>query len=436
VLSHRKRRFLFLWMSNPWFIAENMILAVRISAKRLAEPVKSVLKISRMGSFTSVPALREDSQDVDFEVSSQATRESLISRCLSELPQYAKPLARPFISLSGTGNLGSTRFQGSNLPNGKEHGTDEYESFISNGCKRVSFVSQACDYAGGVNENAGRFRILSWNVLAQALAESHDNFVGLPEGTLDWNARRLHILHEIIAYNPDIICLQEVDHFKFLKSALNPLGYRGIFCSKPDSPCIYLENNNGPDGCALFFRHDKFELISASSRVIEIWKIQSNQVCILANLLLRETGKHISIATTHLKARQGSLLATMRNEQGKDVSNFLNSFGVGSRPLILCGDFNSVPTEPVQQTIKNRLAVKSAYSLLYNGDEPPFTTWKVRGDGEYCHTLDYIFYNKFCEIESVLGLPTPDQVGPTRLPNLNYASDHIAIACDVRISDS
>lgn len=71
---------------------------------------------------------------------------------------------------------------------------------------------------------------------------------------------------------------QEVDHFNFLRSSLKPLGFRGVFCSKPDSPCIYLANNNGPDGCALFFREDKFDLISASSRIIEIWKIQSNQV--------------------------------------------------------------------------------------------------------------------------------------------------------------
>lgn len=41
-----------------------------------------------------------------------------------------------------------------------------------------------------------------------------------------------------------------------------------------------------------------------------------------------------------------------------------------------------------------RLAVKSAYAELYNGEEPPFTTWKVREDGEHCDTLDYIFHNK------------------------------------------
>lgn len=25
--------------------------------------------------------------------------------------------------------------------------------------------------------------------------------------------------------------------------------------------------------------------------------------------------------------------------------------------------------------------------------EPPFTTWKIREDGEVCHTIDYVFYS-------------------------------------------
>lgn len=26
--------------------------------------------------------------------------------------------------------------------------------------------------------------------------------------------------------------------------------------------------------------------------------------------------------------------------------------------------------------------------------EPPFTTWKIREDGEVCHTIDYVFYSQ------------------------------------------
>ena len=41
---------------------------------------------------------------------------------------------------------------------------------------------------------------------------------------------------------------------------------------------------------------------------------------------------------------------------------------------------------------------------------------------------------RFCSVKQVLTLPTEEQVGPTRLPNLNYPSDHIAIACDIHIT--
>jgi len=113
------------------------------------------------------------------------------------------------------------------------------------------------------------------------------------------------------------------------------------------------------------------------------------------------------VATTHLKARNGALLSTLRNEQGKDIVDFLsqragdsgasglgmvlsNSFASGlggsalqqwranrmrasgstnslagmasaaasafssSIPVILTGDFNAEPTEPVYATMTDK----------------------------------------------------------------------------------
>jgi hypothetical protein len=71
---------------------------------------------------------------------------------------------------------------------------------------------------------------------------------------------------------------QEVDHFNFLKTVLGTQGYNGLFFPKPDSPCLYIKGNNGPDGCAIFFREDKFELLKTVTRVLEVWRVQSNQV--------------------------------------------------------------------------------------------------------------------------------------------------------------
>lgn len=86
------------------------------------------------------------------------------------------------------------------------------------------------------------------------------------------------MLEEIVRHDADVICLQEVDHFRFFLKSLAPLGYHGHFFPKPDSPCLYLPDNTGPDGCAIFYKTKKFDLTKVHNRVIEVWHVESNQV--------------------------------------------------------------------------------------------------------------------------------------------------------------
>lgn len=308
------------------------------------------------------------------------------------------------------------------------------------------------------------------------MGQYNDGFVKCPPEALTWECRKYQILQEIIHTNPDVICLQEVDHFKFIQGMLQALGYEGVFFPKPDSPCLYIEDNNGPDGCAIFYRTSKFDAVSCLTRVLEVWRVQSNQVSIAAVLRVRETGKEVCVATTHLKARHGALLAKLRNEQGKDLLRFVRDVAQG-RPILLCGDFNAEPSEPVYSTILNNrdLGLSSAYAELLsrtgggvggvNGQnnkqirqreasedcgesssaevmtiadrmaehEPQYTTWKIREDGgEVCHCIDYVFYSKDqLEVQNALMFPT--DVGKNRLPSFRYPSDHFSLVCDFRV---
>lgn len=116
--------------------------------------------------------------------------------------------------------------------------------------------------------------------------------------------------------------------------------------------------------------------------------------------------------------------------QFQDLLKFIQQASNG-RPLVISGDFNAEPTEPVYTTMINdqALGLSSAYADLMatladsedksdandsdsidskNGEageeksraeflinnEPPFTTWKIREDGEVCHTIDYVFYSQ------------------------------------------
>lgn len=242
------------------------------------------------------------------------------------------------------------------------------------------------------------------------------------------------MLEEISRHNADVICLQEIDHFMFLRKSLAALGYVGHFIPKPDSPCLYLANNSGPDGCAIFYKKDKFDLTKLESRILEVWKVQSNQVVLAATLRSKKTGREVVFATTHLKARNGMVMPTLRNEQGKNLMDFLNEQALG-RPIVCTGDFNADPCEPVYQTMTSSktMRMSSAYKDVLE-HEPNYTTWKFREDGEHIQTLDYIFYtpDQLC-VEAVLDMPTGEQIGENRLPNLAFASDHFSLVADLRL---
>lgn len=109
----------------------------------------------------------------------------------------------------------------------------------------------------------------------------------------------------------------------------------------------------------------------------------------------------------------------------QDLLKFVQSVSA-DRPVLICGDFNAEPNEPVYSTMINSESfdLSSAYADVSdpskvcelrdeiivtstadgeNGksraeqlmhQEPPFTTWKIREEGEVCHTIDYVFYSR------------------------------------------
>lgn len=218
---------------------------------------------------------------------------------------------------------------------------------------------------------AETIRVFQWNALSQALGTGNDNFVKCPPSALDWKTRRFRMLEEIARHNADVICLQEIDHFNFLRKSLAALGYVGHFTPKPDSPCLYLPNNSGPDGCAIFYKKDKFDCVKIDSRVLEVWKVQSNQVVLSATLRSKKTNKEVVVATTHLKARNGVVMPTLRNEQGRDLMEFLSDQARG-RPTICTGDFNAEPGEPVYQTMTAAKSIRYLFCVQNLHKSLPF----------------------------------------------------------------
>lgn len=277
-----------------------------------------------------------------------------------------------------------------------------------------------------------------------ALSEGKDGFIHCPLDALNWQERKYLILEEILSYRPDILCLQEVDHYyDTFQPIMASLGYHGTFLAKPWSPCLDVEQNNGPDGCALFFRRSRFSPQATAHLRLSALMLPTNQVAIVQKLTCRVTGQRLCVAVTHLKARSG--WERLRSAQGADFlqklqriisqdSNRCKAMS-GTIPLVVCGDFNAEPTEDIYRRFSSSpLGLNSAYKLLSSDrqTEPAYTTWKIRLSGESCSTLDYIWYTAdSLRVEQVLDIPTEEQIGPERLPSYHYPSDHISLLCDI-----
>lgn len=227
---------------------------------------------------------------------------------------------------------------------------------------------------------------------------------------------------------------------------LQKVGYDGKFVGKPDSPCNHLPGNTGPDGCAIFYNTNRLVLMKTTHRIIQVFGCPSNQVILLCHFKCKLTGKTFCVATTHLKARKGKLLASFRNEQGmfhlqnfthrmpkisiltlgKDILNFLED-ECGSRPFVVTGDFNARSTEPVYRTMTKTLS--SAYSGQ-KGD----SNWTCRvGEDETKQTVDYIFYQKDkMSVSCILNLDSCDL--KCAIPNDQYPSDHLSLVAKLHVS--
>ncbi len=272
---------------------------------------------------------------------------------------------------------------------------------------------------------------------------AHGNFIRCHTDALNWAYRSRLILEEISRSEADIICLEEIDHFfDFFKPHLTTLGFDGMFAPKYDSPCLQYQPNNGPDGCAVFYRSSKFSLIEKKEiRLKNEHQELSNQVALLVRLKVKDAYEekdlpcNVCVGVTHLKAKRDYLVR--RAAQGEHLLTEMASFAK-TEHVIICGDFNATPDEPVYTFFTNNeahksLALASTYAESSN-EEPKLTSWKIRANGESKYTIDYIWIlQDKMVINSVWRLPTEEEIGPNALPSPSYPSDHLALCCCITL---
>lgn len=230
------------------------------------------------------------------------------------------------------------------------------------------------------------------------------------------------LISEILRWQPDVLCLQEVDACGFLskryfEEALKPSGY---------VLAIDAVKKTGNDGCCVFVRmslHSSLGLKATSALG------NSNQVAAMVHLQ-NEKGLSVLIGTTHFKAKKGH--EETRRKQSIALREMVKNTLPANTSCIICGDFNADSSEPAVVGMRDD-GWKSAYTECCGNE--PYSTWKIRSSGEVKRCIDYIWLqdssNQNIWVDSCVLPPTDDAVGEERFPSWQFPSDHVNLIADL-----
>ncbi|CAM8963736.1 unnamed protein product [Rhodiola kirilowii] len=217
---------------------------------------------------------------------------------------------------------------------------------------------------------SGTFSVLSYNILADSYA-SNELYSYCPSWALSWPYRRQNLLREIVGYRADIVCLQEVqgDHFdEFFLPELDKHGYFGIYKRKTNE--VYAGNPVTVDGCATFFRRERFShvkkyevefnkaaqslteaVVPGAQKKLALNRLVKDNVALIVVLEAKfgiqgvdNLGKRqlLCVANTHVNVQQElkDVKIWQVHTLLKGLEKIANSADI---PMLVCGDFNSIP---------------------------------------------------------------------------------------------
>ncbi|CAI7853455.1 unnamed protein product, partial [Closterium sp. NIES-53] len=241
--------------------------------------------------------------------------------------------------------------------------------------RMVSVGAGEGEMGGARGGGGGGFTVLSYNVLADLYATS-EMYSYCPPWALSWAYRKQNLLRELMGYRADIMCLQEVqsDHFEeFFGPELEKQGYASVFKKKTAE--VYTGTAYAIDGCATFFRRDRFSLVkkyevefnkaalslsealAPPTKKAALNRLLKDNVALIVVLEARDAGggdgkdganappakrQLLCVANTHIHANPE--LKDVKLWQVHTLLKGLEKIAASADiPMLVAGDFNSVP---------------------------------------------------------------------------------------------
>ncbi|KAG5437088.1 hypothetical protein PCANB_001209 [Pneumocystis canis] len=353
----------------------------------------------------------------------------------------------------------------------------------------ITFPGKKSENSSHENET---FTVFNYNILCDRCATIM-MYGYTPSWALSWDYRRELILHEVLSYNADIEV--DVDNFEeYFSPKLSIKGYKGLFWPKSRARTMNETERRVVDGCATFFKTCMYQLIEFNQAPLrrdghklthDMYNrvMTKDNICVVSLLEHRKAGYRLIIANTHFywdpKFRDVKVIqATMLMDELAEIaenyakiptrrkpSKILNdtfdfewnedrpTYSLGTKiPLIICGDFNSIPGSGVYDFLSrghifenhsdfmdskygtyttdgrsHPFQLKSSYNII---GELPFTNYTPGFSG----VIDYIWHTTN-SLEVIGLLQEVDRQylnGVVGFPNAHFPSDHISILAEFK----
>ncbi|MCL2023902.1 MAG: endonuclease/exonuclease/phosphatase family protein [Oscillospiraceae bacterium] len=195
-----------------------------------------------------------------------------------------------------------------------------------------------------------------------------------------WFNRAHQVAQTVASHEPDIAGFQEVKRVQtaYLASVLEGYDYVNAYRSLIISA----------EGCPIFFRTDKYELLDDGmfwlSETPEKrgrgWDAAHNRIAVWAVLREKATDRQFAVFNTHFDHKG----VTAREKAAELIAQRVAALDM---PVVFMGDLNATPETPMYNTIAATLADTSDIALdTMSGGT--FNAWVGREDGL---PIDYIF---------------------------------------------
>ncbi|ORX56649.1 DNase I-like protein [Piromyces finnis] len=188
------------------------------------------------------------------------------------------------------------------------------------------------------------FSVMTYNILSHKLADRHTYLYKHCNSVyVNWKYRRDNLALEMLTYNADIICLQEVDcteYRTFFKGIMEQGGYTGFYKQRTG-----IEE----DGLAIFIKNNEYNVLLHQTIEYKMTdlspSLDRDNVALITVLEHKKSKIRVCVATTHLlfNPNQGIIKFAQYQTLTLTIREILrnNKDYNANIPIIVTGDFNT-----------------------------------------------------------------------------------------------